>query len=50
MQTLQGAEPLSEENLVELALALVTSRRVKLIGIYRDANPDAFGRTAKPAV
>jgi len=47
MQTLQVTEPLSEDDLVEIALALVTNRRVKLIGTYRDARPSAFERTPK---
>jgi len=33
---LQGAEDLSEEQLVELILALLADNRVRLIGTYRD--------------
>jgi len=48
---LQKAEPTSqEEDLVELALALLASRRVKLTGTYKDALPATFARPAKRVV
>jgi hypothetical protein len=50
VRTLQATEPLSEDDLVEVALALVATRRVKLIGTYRDVRPAQFDRAHKPIV
>ena len=50
MQSLQAGESRSEQDLVETALALVSSRRVKLVGIFRDKSPSEFAPAAKPVV
>jgi hypothetical protein len=50
MHALQDTAPLSEQDLVDTALALIAGRRVKLVGIFRDKSPTDFARTIKPVV
>ena len=45
---LDRVQPLSEDAVVEIALELVKSRRVKLTGIYRDTAPEALATPSKP--
>ena len=45
---LERGRATSEEELVEIALRLVASERVKLTGIYRDVAPDALVAAKKP--
>jgi hypothetical protein len=45
---LESVQPLSEDAIVEIALDLVKSRRVKLTGIYRDKAPEALALPSKP--
>lgn len=45
---LESVQPLSEDAVVEIALELVKSRRVKLTGIYRDKAPETLAPPSKP--